>query len=232
MAKNDDDEIFVSLTSSGRSAETLGVTSLLGLYKVAGTHNQCKYYTQLHDLSGPGGIIFRHSADPQPWVVGKSLNDSLDEVKIKCDAEEASTAPPTQGWRSLYNKYFMLDRELKLEMMSELPPSPDVVITAEDVEGFEPCGKYKPYQEKFSSGRRVFKHESEEYFLYVYFDAISWSVRDSLDTKYALIHSASAPSLCPSDIRAARSSRRKEWQCKIDREWMNGGIRVTQAASR
>ena len=51
-------------------------------------------------------------------------------------------------------------------MLSELPPSPDVVITAEDVEGFEPCGKYKPYQEKFSSGRRVFKHESEEYFLY------------------------------------------------------------------
>ena len=51
-------------------------------------------------------------------------------------------------------------------MMSALPPSPDVVITAEDVEGFEPCGKYKPYQERFSSGRRVFKHESEEYFLY------------------------------------------------------------------
>ena len=61
MTKNEDDEIFVSLTSSGRSAgknhlffhwsillilashwstETLGVTSLLGLYKVAGTHNQ------------------------------------------------------------------------------------------------------------------------------------------------------------------------------------------------
>ena len=45
--------------------------------------------------------IFRHSAAPQPWVVGKSLNDSLEDVKIKCDAEEASSAPPTQGWRSV-----------------------------------------------------------------------------------------------------------------------------------
>ena len=70
--------------------------------------------------------MFRHSAAPKPWVVGRSLNDSLEEVKIKCDAEEASTVPPIQGWRSvsclyfcvilfpvcrsLYNKYFMLDR--------------------------------------------------------------------------------------------------------------------------
>ena len=38
--ENEDDHIFVSLTSSGRSAETLGVTSLLGLYKYAGTHNE------------------------------------------------------------------------------------------------------------------------------------------------------------------------------------------------
>ena len=64
------------------------------------------------------------------------------------------------------SSHFSLVRELKLEMLSALPPSPDVVITAEDVEGFEPCGKYKPYQEQFSSGRRVFKHETEEYFLY------------------------------------------------------------------
>ena len=64
------------------------------------------------------------------------------------------------------NTHFSLVRELKLEMMSELPHSPDVLITAEDVEGFEPCGKYKPHLEMFSSGRRVFKHESEEFFLY------------------------------------------------------------------
>ncbi len=72
---------------------------------------------------------------------------------------------------------FSLVRELKLEMMSELPPSPDVVITAEDVEGFEPCGKYKPYQEKFSSGRRVFKHESEEYFLYGNFTNVKFKTK-------------------------------------------------------
>ena len=41
----------------------------------------------------------------------------------------------------------------------------------------------------------------------------------SLDTRYALIHSASAPSLCPSDIRAARSSRRKEWQVILASDW-------------
>ena len=57
-------------------------------------------------------------------------------------------------------------RELRLETLSELPPTPDVLITSEDVEGFEPCGKYKPHLEMFSSGRRVFKHESEEFFLY------------------------------------------------------------------
>ena len=41
----------------------------------------------------------------------------------------------------------------------------------------------------------------------------------SLDTRYALIHSASAPSLFPSDIRAARSSRRKEWQVILASDW-------------
>ena len=47
MVKNEDEEMFVSLTSSGRSAETLGVTTLLGLYKVAGTHNQvCDNFCQ------------------------------------------------------------------------------------------------------------------------------------------------------------------------------------------
>ena len=64
------------------------------------------------------------------------------------------------------NTHLSLVRELKLEMMSELPPTPDVLITSEDVEGFEPCGRYKPYLEMFSSGRRVLKHESEEFFLY------------------------------------------------------------------
>ena len=45
MVRNEDEDIYVCLTSSGRSAETLGVTTLLGLYKVAdGTHNQVFSY--------------------------------------------------------------------------------------------------------------------------------------------------------------------------------------------
>ena len=50
--------------------------------------------------------IFRHSDAPQPWVVGKSLNDSLEEVKMKCDSEEGSNAPPKQGWRYPKIKFY------------------------------------------------------------------------------------------------------------------------------
>ena len=85
---------------------------------------------------------------------------------MKCDGAEGSSTLPKLGWRSMYSNYFMLDRELKVEMLSELPHSPDVLVASEDVEGFEPCGTYKPYQELFSSGRRVFKHETNEFYLY------------------------------------------------------------------
>ena len=79
------------------------------------------------------------------------------------------TGDEASDWSTLIiltSNWSLMDRELRLETLSELPPTPEVLITSEDVEGFEPCGKYKPHLEMFSSGRRVFKHESEDFFLY------------------------------------------------------------------
>ena len=60
---------------------------------------------------------------------------------------------------------------------------------------------------------------------------MSWSVRDSLSTRLAMMHSGSAPSLCPADPRAARGSRRTEWELKgEDKVWRKAGVKVTLAA--
>ena len=43
-----------------------------------------------------------------------------------------------------------------------------------------------------------------------------------------MMNSGSAPSLCPSDPRAARGSWRKNWQYKhAPGDWREGGIKVT-----
>ena len=52
--------------------------------------------------------------------------------------------------------------------------------------------------------------------------------------KYAVMHSGSAPSFCPSDPRAVKGARRRDWQYKEFKEGRNewredGGIKVTRA---
>ena len=66
------------------------------------------------------------------------------------------------------------------------------------------------------------------YLLLVAPDSVAWSVRDRLDSPYAQLHSAAAPSLSPADPRAAHSRRRRGWQYKLGREWRDGVITVTE----
>ena len=61
-------------------------------------------------------------------------------------------------------------------------------------------------------------------------DSIAWSVRNSLVTPYALMHSGCAPSLDPADPRARYSARRRQWQLKLGREWRDGDITITAGA--
>ena len=43
------------------------------------------------------------------------------------------------------------------------------------------------------------------------------------------MHSACAPSLSPADPRAASSRNRKQWECKVGREWIkDAGIKVSE----
>ena len=50
--------------------------------------------------------------------------------------------------------------------------------------------------------------------------AVAWSVRETLESKYALMHSARAHSLNPADPKSAIGKNRKQWECKVGREWI------------
>ena len=49
---------------------------------------------------------------------------------------------------------------------------------------------------------------------------MTWSVRESLESRYALMHSARAHSLNPADPKTASGKNRKQWECKVGREWI------------
>ena len=158
-------EKYLMVTSEGKSAEQMGVATLLGLYKETGTHNDAKCYTQVHTLNDEDevGYIFRQCDAKGTWFFARSLGAVPEDCFLKMDSTLSLNDVPKKGWKYNCNGRWIIDHQLKIETLSELPQDYDIDISANvDIDCL---GTFKPFQDIYSCGRRVYKHSEKNYFL-------------------------------------------------------------------
>ncbi len=191
------------VTSSGPSAECHG--EMLGIYKKAGTHNNCPYYKQMETERSDGKkeVIYRRKKGG--WAIGTGLDDYR-TLKNASDTESV----PLTGWRCWKwddDKYV---DDPQLSISHDQPPAcGEITIKASGdaaAQQSKCVGVYTP-TEMFSMGRRVFKHQTQERYLLVTPGYVHWSVQESVESEGPRMLSGCAPSLCPADPRARRSER-------------------------
>ena len=80
----------------------------------------------------------------------------------------------------------------------------------------------------FSSGRRVFKHKTQQRYLLVPPGKVNWRVKDSVEGEETKMQSACAPSMCPADHRALTKEGldMTSWKYSDKVEWRHGDITV------
>ena len=209
------------VTSSGPTAEYCG--NMLGLYKKAGTHNNCPYYKQMdiEKTDNKEHVIYRHTE------LGWAMGPGLDGFCCLKNASKTESVPLT-GWSCL-----VMDGRFKedfhLSISSDHPPTCEyITITASGdaaVRHSTSVGVYTPTQ-IFSCGRQVFKHQTQERYLRVPQDNVLWYVQDSAGG--FIIGSSCAPSMCPADPRARTSERYRvtSWSNWGGADWRYGQITV------
>ena len=209
------------LITKGQAAEWRG--GRLGIYEKAGTYNNCPYYVQLHN-SGEGEphVFFKHISGN--WCVGDMLGCS--NFYLKNDTGTSSI--PLKKWKyekiserrkrksDFEKEEWTLDPELKLKRAIPLPCDDIYISSTGEVNTVQPecLGLYKP-SNLFSRGRLVFKHVSNEKYLFVDHWKVFWCIKDSPNSRWApRIHSNCAPSHCPADQRANISFKtgRTQWR--------------------
>ena len=95
-------------------------------------------------------------------------------------------------------------------------------------------GDYTPTK-RFSAGRRVFKHKSQERYLLVEAGHVPWYVKESVDSEEVYMHSGCAPSMCPADPRARtrEETGQTSWRYWDGRNWTYiGGITIKCSVHR
>ena len=218
----------ILVTSSGLSAEYQG--ERLGVYKKAGTHNNCPYYKQMdiERKDGEENVIYSHTDKRAGWVIGSGLDGS---IGLKNESNTKSV--PLSGWICHVGDYKFKDDPHLMTILShdQAPACGEITITASgDVAVKQPecVGVYKPTQ-MFSRGRRVFKHQTRERYLLVPHGRIDWRVQDSVGgVEGARLVSGCAPSMCPADPRARTSKRTglTSWIYFSGEGWRHGAITV------
>ena len=217
--KSEHYEKTLLLTSSGDSAEYCGI----GMYKEAGTYNNCHYYKQMDTVrtDGKEEVIYRR--EEGGWAMGLGLGGTR-------DFENASKneSVPLTGWTFWYDGENLDDPHMRI-YPDQPPACGEITISASgDAAGKHPecLGVYKPTQ-MFSRGRQVFKHKSHERYLFVPTGHSVWCVNDSFEIKRPNMQSGCACSMCPADPRARTYERLglTSWQY-LDDGWKNGDITV------
>ena len=119
-------------------------------------------------LDGDQGFLFKHQEDPRPWVVATSLEAPLKDCKLKSACVTDNT-PPASGWKykAKRGSTWIADHQFKLEMINELPENKSITFTSSNPDlTMNVFGTYRPYYDVYSHGRKVFKHEKEDLFLF------------------------------------------------------------------
>ena len=171
---------------------------MLGVYKEAGTKNNCPYYQQMDTERKDGAEYVIYRSKRGGWLMG----NGLDEPPFLFNASKAKTVPLIAGW-------------VKTSSAVDVPAH--ILITAsvdEEVRWPDCDGDYIPTQ-MFSLGRRIFKHQTQERYLFVRplaFNCTAWKVKVSVGDKEAML----AQKIDEIEIEENPADPRA-W------EWMQGG---------
>ena len=217
---------FLLITSSGLSAETLGWQ--LGIYKEAGTYNNSPFYRQVDTakslrsdeiekhlrISLEDHLLYKHWSGH--WVVrrGRGSDRGL-------WSRFRSDSVPLTGWCLYVGSQYRVDPHLNISPVIPMACG-DITIEFTGYTVFQQpncLGDYAPTK-KFSAGRRVFKHKTQERYLFV--GSNVWFVKKSVDSSEGpYMHSGCAPSMCPADPRARTSVRtgQTSWRHWNGRNW-------------
>ena len=189
---------YLLLTSSGLSAETKG--GQLGIYKEAGTYNNSPFYRQLDSVrSDRKHLLYQHRSGH--WVVVRSRGNHRDS-RVGLWSRLRSDSVPLTGWCFYVGSQYRVDPQLRISPVIPMACG-DITIEFTGYTVFQQpncLGDYAPTK-KFSAGRRVFKHKTQERYLFV--GSNVWFVKKSVDSSEGpYMHSGCAPSMCPADPRA------------------------------
>ena len=222
-------QVSVTPTSVKRNA-TLLITStgpwsterhaMLGIYKEAGTKNNCPYYIQMDTerKDGTKCVIYRSKRDG--WFMGPGL----DEPPFLSNASKAESVPLTAGWvQQAWNA------RIQETYCVNVPAH--IIITAsvdEEIKWPECVVDYNPTK-MFSLGRRVFKHQTYKRYLFVRplaFNCTAWKVKVLVgDEEARLVGGINAIEMNPEDPRAWEWSRVTKvknnvikFTCDLDRD--------------
>ena len=201
------------LTTTGDAAEYC--SDCMGLFLLAGEHNNRPYYKQNHTVDTEGAKFLYSSASGK-WLVSDTLGGA--EWRLKNTARTASV--PTSGWKYWEN----YDPAMTAAPLSDLSSATCSSITilakgkaarkVPDYLGtFTPTGDY-------SAGRQVFSSDRGRY-LMTEAGCDIWGVTDSVTTPTASIRSGCSPGMCPAHPRARRDDRegQKRWKYWNGKRW-------------
>ena len=155
------------------------------------------------------------------------MGTGLDGSYALKNASETESVP-LSGWRCHVGDVKFID-DPHLRISHDQPPAcGEITISATGGAAKWPSclGVYTPTK-TFSAGRQVFKHQTQERYLLVPPDKVSWLVQPSVESKVAWMASSCAPSMCPEDPRARTSERLglTSWRY-ADNSWKDGDITV------
>ena len=225
----DDYEQMLLVTSTGAAAEYAGDS--MGVFLLAGEHNNRPYYRQKHTVDTEGAW-FLYCYENGNWYVSDILGENAGSLKNTTK----TASVPTSGWQYIGGRWHH-DLALTVTPLSDLSSATcsSITISAKgeaarkvpDYLGtFTPTGDY-------SCGRQVFSSDRGRY-LMVKAGWNSWYVQRSVTAPAAYIESGCSPGMCPAHPRARHSDRlsRKSWQYKANGWWQESDINVTCATHK
>jgi len=221
------------IRSDGLAAEWHG--GRLGQYELKGELNNCPYYVQTttnkyqHSTSPPNYLNtiyhlpsttnYLYRADDKEWYVSSVLGKRGGGLN---NLRESETVPG-DGWLVGDGKGWTADPQCRVSP-GPLSECGDITVSAStDSPTYEsvrpnPLGVFKP-TDMFSSGRRVFKHQSSERYLSIPPGKNTWMITDATRAGKALLRSAAGAN-CPASERNRFSGLSLEsWSCYMDMDY-------------
>ena len=206
----------------------------MGVFLLAGEHNNRPYYRQKHTVDTEGAS-FLYSHDNGGWVVSDTLGGA--GGYLRNISQTASV--PTSGWQYGVGNAWHHDPTMTVTHKFNLSSATcsSITISAEgeaarkqpsSLGTFTPTGDY-------SAGRQVFSSDRGLY-LMVKAGYSNWSVRRSVTATGASIQSGCSPGMCPAHPRARSDNRdgQMSWQhADVDYNgWRESDIIVTCATHK